>query len=51
MAAREYLVNLGVDPTHLKTVTYGASHPVETGHDESAYKMNRRDDFILVTPK
>jgi peptidoglycan-associated lipoprotein len=51
LAAREYLANLGVDPHRLKTVTYGASHPVEQGHDESVFKKNRRDDFVLVTPK
>jgi peptidoglycan-associated lipoprotein len=51
LAAREYLSNLGVDPVRIKTVTYGASRPAETGHDESAWKKNRRDEFILVTPK
>jgi peptidoglycan-associated lipoprotein len=51
LAAREYLANLGVDPHRLKTVTYGASRPIAQGHDESAYKENRRDDFVLVTPK
>ena len=51
LAAREYLANLGVNPQRLKTITYGASRPVDPGHAESAWKKNRRDDFILVTPK
>jgi peptidoglycan-associated lipoprotein len=51
LASREYLANLGVDPQRIKTVTYGASRPVDPGHDESAWKKNRRDEFILVTPK
>jgi peptidoglycan-associated lipoprotein len=51
LAVREYLANLGVDPQRLKTVTYGASRPVDPGHNESAWKQNRRDDFILITPK
>jgi peptidoglycan-associated lipoprotein len=51
LAAREYLANLGVDPQRLKTVTFGASHPVDPGNDEAAWKKNRRDDFVLVTPK
>jgi peptidoglycan-associated lipoprotein len=51
LAAREYLNNLGVKPERLKTVTYGASRPVDPGHNEAAWKQNRRDDFILVTPK
>ncbi len=51
LAAREYLANLGVDPQRLKTITYGESKPVDPGHEESAWKKNRRDDFVLVTPK
>jgi peptidoglycan-associated lipoprotein len=51
LAAREYLGNLGVDAHRVKTVTYGASKPVESGHDESSWKKNRRDEFILITPK
>jgi peptidoglycan-associated lipoprotein len=51
LAAREYLNNLGVKPERIKTVTYGASRPVDPGHNEAAWKQNRRDDFILVTPK
>jgi len=51
LAAREYLANLGVNPQRLKTITFGASRPVDSGHDESAWKKNRRDDFVLVTPK
>jgi peptidoglycan-associated lipoprotein len=51
LAAREYLANLGVDPQRLKTITFGASKPVDSGHEESAWKKNRRDDFVLVTPK
>jgi peptidoglycan-associated lipoprotein len=51
LAAREYLGNLGVNVHRVKTVTYGASRPVEPGHDESAWKKNRRDEFVLITPK
>jgi peptidoglycan-associated lipoprotein len=50
LAAREYLANLGVDPQRLMTVTYGASRPEASGHNEEAWKQNRRDDFVLVTP-
>jgi peptidoglycan-associated lipoprotein len=51
LAVREYLANLGVDPRRIVTVTYGAAKPVDSGHDESAWKKNRRGDFILLTPK
>jgi len=50
LAAREYLAQLGVDPARIHTVTYGASRPVDPGHNESAWKKNRRDDFILLQP-
>jgi len=51
LAVREYLANLGMDPQRIKTVTYGASKPVDPGHDEAAWKKNRRGDLILATPK
>jgi peptidoglycan-associated lipoprotein len=51
LAVREYLRNLGVDDHRLKTITYGASRPADPGHNESAFKKNRRDEFVLVTPK
>jgi peptidoglycan-associated lipoprotein len=51
LAVREYLRNLGVDDHRLKTVTYGASRPADPGRGESAWRKNRRDEFVLVTPK
>ena len=51
LASREYLANLGVDPQRIKTVTYGASKPVATGHSEASWSKNRRGDLVLVTPK
>jgi outer membrane protein OmpA-like peptidoglycan-associated protein len=51
LAAREYLVNLGVKSERIKTRTWGKSRPIDPGHDESAWQQNRRDDFVLVTPK
>jgi peptidoglycan-associated lipoprotein len=51
LAVREYLANLGMDPQRIKTVTYGFSKPVDPGHNEAAWKKNRRGDLVLVTPK
>jgi peptidoglycan-associated lipoprotein len=51
LSVREYLANLGMDPQRIKTVTYGFSKPVDPGHDEAAWKKNRRGDLVLVTPK
>jgi len=51
LAAREFLANLGVDPQRIKTVTHGASKPVDPGHNEEAWKKNRRDDMVLILPQ
>ena len=50
MAAREYLARLGIEPNRVVTVSYGQDRPVDTGHAESAWSKNRRDDFIVLTP-
>src|SRR6266446_1020762 len=41
-AARKYLVQLGADPSKLKTISYGKERPANPGHDEAAYAKNRR---------
>ena len=41
-AAKSYLVSLGVDPNRLLTISYGEERPVDPGHDEAAYAVNRR---------
>ncbi len=48
MAAKKYLVNLGIDPTRLNTISYGEERPINFGHDELAWSQNRRDDFVIV---
>jgi peptidoglycan-associated lipoprotein len=51
LAAREGLASLGVDPSRVATRSYGEDRPAETGHDEGAYRKNRRDEFVLLHPK
>jgi peptidoglycan-associated lipoprotein len=51
LALRESLAQMGVDAMRVKTVSYGEDKPVSTGHDESAWKQNRRGEFILLHPK
>jgi peptidoglycan-associated lipoprotein len=51
LALREELVrSLGIDPDRVDTLSYGEDRPIATGHDESAWKQNRRGEFILLTP-
>lgn len=49
-AVREALVALGIDAQKIVTVSYGEDRPAVQGHDETAWKLNRRDDFIVLTP-
>jgi peptidoglycan-associated lipoprotein len=51
LAAREALAKLGLDPSRVRTISFGKDKPVDTGHDEAAWKANRRDDFVLLHPK
>jgi peptidoglycan-associated lipoprotein len=50
LAVREDLVGLGVAPDRIDTISFGEDQPVATGHDESAWRQNRRGEFILLTP-
>ena len=47
-AVRQYLVNLGVTNSTLDTVSFGESKPAVQGHDESAWRWNRRAEFRVV---
>ncbi len=49
LAAREYLVKLGVPETRLQTISYGAERPADPGHDENAWLKNRRDELVPAT--
>ncbi len=40
-----YLVDLGVPSSRLRTVSFGEVKPSVMGHDESAWRHNRRSDF------
>jgi peptidoglycan-associated lipoprotein len=51
LAAREALAKLGIDPSRVRTISYGKDKPVDPGHDEAAWSQNRRDDFVLLHPK
>lgn len=47
-AARRYLQNKGVDASRLDIASYGKERPIASGHDESAWAQNRRDDFVVT---
>lgn len=45
---RNYLTNLGIPSSRLDTVSFGESKPAVQGHDESAWKWNRRAEFKVI---
>ena len=48
MAAKKYLITLGVPASRLTTISYGSEKPALEGHDEAAWVKNRRDEFVVV---
>lgn len=46
-AAQDYLVNLGVTPAQLAGISYGEERPFSQGHDEGAWRLNRRAHFVV----
>jgi len=46
-AARNYLIDSGIDAARLRTISYGEERPVAEGHDEAAWARNRRAEFVL----
>ena len=45
-SAKDYIVNLGVEPARMKTVSYGEEKPFADGHNEEAWAQNRRAHFV-----
>ena len=46
-AAQDYLVSLGVASRQITVISYGKERPFATGHDEAAWKQNRRAHFVV----
>jgi peptidoglycan-associated lipoprotein len=47
-ATKQYLVDLGLPGSRLQTVSFGESAPAVQGHDESAWRWNRRVEFRVT---
>ena len=48
IAARAYLVSLGIAADRLRTVSYGKEFPFDPGRDETAFSKNRRAHFVIT---
>jgi peptidoglycan-associated lipoprotein len=49
VAARAYLMSLGIPGDRLKTVSYGKEFPFDPGHNEEAWSNNRRAHFVVTS--
>jgi peptidoglycan-associated lipoprotein len=48
VAARAYLVSVGIAADRLRTVSYGKEFPFDAGHSEAAWAKNRRAHFVIT---
>jgi len=49
LAIREYLINSGIAADAVDTVSFGEDKPAVQGHNEAAWKKNRRGEFVVLT--
>jgi peptidoglycan-associated lipoprotein len=49
IAAKNYMVTLGIAAERLRTVSYGNEFPFDPGHEEAAWYKNRRAHFMLTS--
>lgn len=48
LAARDYLVSLGIGANRVRTVSYGKEFPFDPAHTEGAWSKNRRAHFVIT---
>jgi peptidoglycan-associated lipoprotein len=46
-AARDFLISQGVDPARIDAISYGEEKPFLLGHDEEAWRQNRRAHVVM----
>ena len=44
----DYLISLGISAERIKFVSYGKIQPIDPGHNEAAWDMNRRAHFVVI---
>jgi peptidoglycan-associated lipoprotein len=47
-AAKRYLGSMGARDSQLTAISFGDQKPKATGHDEEAWRQNRRDDLTAI---
>jgi len=46
-AAKEFLVNYGVNASRIELISYGEENPFASGHNDVAWAQNRRAHFVI----
>ncbi len=46
-AAKSFLISQGIDPARIDTISYGEEKPFAPGHDEEAWRQNRRAHLVM----
>ncbi len=46
-AVREYLISQGIEPSRLRTLSYGKERPYALGHNDEAWALNRRAVSVI----
>ena len=47
-ATQDYLLSVGIPADRIKIISYGKSQPINPGHDENSWQMNRRAQFLII---
>lgn len=47
LAARTYMIELNIDSSRILTRSYGEEKPKDPGHNNQAWRLNRRVEFVL----
>jgi peptidoglycan-associated lipoprotein len=50
VSAFEYLRDLGVAPDRMSVLSFSEERPLDSGHNEEAWALNRRAEFVKVEP-
>lgn len=48
VSAKQFLVDRGINPERVAVRSMGEEQPIDPGHTEDAWALNRRDEFIIV---
>ena len=51
LSIRDILLEQGVSADRIRTMTLGEDRPADPSLTETAYRLNRRGEFVLLTPK